>query len=77
MLNIVFVCFTHGIALPILFPIGLFGILNYYISERILLAYYYKQPASFDMKISLMALKSLRGAPAWMMAFGYWYLGNR
>lgn len=28
MLNLVFVTFTHGIAMPILFPIGFFGMLN-------------------------------------------------
>jgi hypothetical protein len=33
-MNFVFVAFTHGAAMPILFPIAGFGILNFYIVER-------------------------------------------
>ena len=41
-LNQVFVCFTHGLALPLLFPITLFGMLNLYIVERLQFAYFYR-----------------------------------
>jgi hypothetical protein len=34
-LNMVFVSFTFGLALPILFPIALFGVFNMYIMEKL------------------------------------------
>ena len=51
-INIVMVAFTHGVALPMLFPIALFGLINNYFTERILLAYYYKQPPMLDNRIN-------------------------
>lgn len=77
MLNFVFVTFTHGIAMPLLFPIGAFGMFNQYFFERILLARYYKQPPLFDERLNKMTVNLMRIAPLVMMAFGYWYLGNR
>ena len=40
-LNTVFVTFMYGLALPMLFPIAAFTFLNLYVSEKLLLAYYY------------------------------------
>ena len=40
-MNLVFVSFFHGISLPILFPITLFGLINFYVTEKLLFAYYY------------------------------------
>ena len=51
-LNIVFVTFTHGIALPVLFPIAVVGLLNMYISEKYMFAYFYRKPPLFDNKIN-------------------------
>ena len=76
-LNIVLVAFTHGTAIPILWPITLFGIFNNYFCERILFAYYYKQPPLFDNKLNDQALNILEKCPIIMMLLGYWYLGNR
>jgi hypothetical protein len=55
-LNIVFVTFTYGIALPVLFPIAFFFMLNTYIVERILLARFFKQPPLYDDRLSKRAL---------------------
>jgi hypothetical protein len=51
--------------------------LNTYIVERILLAYYFKQPPLYDDRLSNRALQQLQYAPALMMTFGYWFLSNR
>jgi len=74
---LVFVAFTHGIAIPILWPICLFGIFNNYFFERIALAYYYKQPPLFDNRLNSKALSILQLPPVIMLILGYWYLGNR
>ena len=76
-MNIVFVTLTHGVALPILFPIGLFGLCNNFFTERILLAYYYRQPPLLDNRLNNAALRILKAAPVFMLILGYWYLGNR
>jgi len=41
-MNLVFVAFLHGVAMPILFPIAFFGVFNNFLCERLLLAWYYK-----------------------------------
>ena len=76
-LNVSLVAFTHGTALPVLFPIALLAIFNHYWVERLCLAYLYKQPPFYDNRLSNQALQSLKLGPIFMMAFGYWYLGNR
>ena len=76
-INLVFVTFLHGVAFPILFPISLVGILNNFMLERILLAYYYKQPPLFDNRLNDRALGALFYAPFLLLANAYWVLGNR
>lgn len=43
-LNIVFVCFMYGLALPWMFIYGLVGLIVTYIVDKILIVYYYKEP---------------------------------
>jgi len=76
-MNIAFVTLTHGVAMPILFPIALFGICNNYLTEKILLAYYYRQPPMFDNRMNNRALTLMKYSPVLMLMYGYWYLGNR
>lgn len=73
----VFVSFLYGMFIPILFPIALFGITNMYIVERITLAWFYRQPPSFDGKLNDAAIDTLKYAPIGMFLLGYWALGNR
>ena len=72
-----FVAFTHGIAIPMLFPITFFGILNIYISEKLAFAYFYRQPPLFDNRLNDRALSLLKYAPILLMISAYWQLGNR
>lgn len=76
-LNIVFVTFTHGIALPILFPIAVVGFVNMYLSEKYMFAYFYRKPPLFDNKINEGALNILQVAPLFLIGMGYWQLSNR
>ena len=75
--NTIFVNFTYGLALPLLFPITLFTMINMYISERYLFAYYYRKPPIIGGGMNDGALTLLTYAPIVMIAFGYWQLGNR
>lgn len=42
-----FTTFVHGIALPLLFPITAFAMINVYITEKLLFAYIYKKPLMY------------------------------
>jgi hypothetical protein len=76
MLNVIFVTFTYGMAIPLLFPIAFiyFAVSN--IVERLALAYSYRKPPMFDDQLNRAALSYLKVAPLFMMLFGYWSLGN-
>ena len=76
-LNVVFSTFTHGMALPILFPIAAFAMFNFYVCEKYFFAYFYRKPPLFDNKMNERALVMLAYAPVFLLAFGYWKLGNR
>jgi hypothetical protein len=73
----VFVSFLYGMFLPILFPICLFGLICMYFTERLCMAYYYRQPPSYDEKLNKRAIKVLKAAPILMFTLGYWAVGNR
>lgn len=76
-INQVYVAFTHGLALPMLFPIAMFGLFNIYVIERLQFAYFYREPPTFDNKFNDRALKILFYAPIMMLLNGYWLLSNR
>jgi len=59
LLNQICVCFTYGLALPILWPITLFGLINLYICEKLQFAYFYKQPETFGNELNKIGLGML------------------
>ena len=75
--NTIFVTFTYGMALPILFPITMLTLINMYITEKILYAYFYRKPPMYGNKMSDGAIYILTKAPLFLLTFGYWQLGNR
>lgn len=48
----IFISFTYGIALPILFPITLVGIVIMYINERVMLAYNHPKPPMYGKEMN-------------------------
>jgi len=71
-INSIYVCFTYGIAMPVLFPITLFAIFNMYVCERIQFAYFYKRPPLFGNTLNDKGLSVLQFAPFVMMFMSYW-----
>lgn len=55
-LNVVFVTFMYGLAMPLLFPIAFLFFLIFYIVDRLLITYYYKKPPQYDDKLNKAAL---------------------
>jgi hypothetical protein len=76
-LNQIWVAMTHGLAIPMLFPISLFGIFNMYVVEKMLFAWFYKQPPLFDNKLNERALDIVKMSPIVFLGTAYWQLGNR
>ena len=77
MMNVTFVTFMYGLALPLLFPIGMAFFIFLYVMERLLLTYYYKKPPMYDEKLNLSVIATMKWAPVFMMMFSYWVMGNR
>ena len=73
----IYISFMYGMIMPILFPMTLFGIINMYFVERLLLAYYYKQPPKYDEKLQKTVQDKLFFAPILMYLIGYWGMSNR
>lgn len=73
----VWTAFTHGLAVPTLFPIAMLSILNNYIVEKLCFAYYYKKPPMYDNKFNMRVVTILKLAPLTMLVNAYWLLGNR
>ena len=77
LMNQIFVTFTFGLGMPLLFPILLFSLINIYWLERYMFAYHYKKPRLSGSKLHRYSLFCLQFAPVFMMLFGYWQIGNR
>lgn len=73
----VFVTFTYGVGLPLLFPVGACAFLVFYIVEKSMIYYSYRQPPTYDDKLNTAVLKKLTWAPVVFIALGYWMLSNR
>lgn len=68
-LNTVFVCFTFGFAVPLLFIWCLIPIALYAIIDRILLVYWYKPVPQHDDIATRLFLKTLKYAPVLTLFF--------
>lgn len=75
-MNITFVTFMYGLALPLLFPIALIAFFVLYITERLTITYYYRKPPMYDEKMNEAAIGILKWAPFFMALFGFWQMGN-
>ena len=75
-LNCVWVTFTYGVGLPLLFPFCTFALLSLYLVEKTMIYYSYRQPPTYDEKLNTSVLQKLTWAPVYFLAFGYWMLSN-
>jgi len=77
MMNVTFVTFMYGLGMPILFPIAALTYFVMYSLERILVAYFYQLPPTFDDKMTKNAVSILRWASVLHLFFGYWMISNK
>lgn len=76
-LNIVYITFTYGIGLPLLFPIAICSIFSQWANERFNVAYVNKLPPTLDEKLTKNAINMLKWAPLILAFNGYWMLSNK
>jgi hypothetical protein len=71
------VAFCYGCSMPPLYGIAAFAFLILYINERLLVCYYYREPPSFDEKMTSLTLGLVSWVPFIMLPMAFWQLGNR
>jgi hypothetical protein len=73
----VFTTFVHGMALPLLFPITAFAMINVYATEKLLFAYVYRKPKLYGINLNNSTIEIMTWCPYLFLCFTYWMLGNR
>lgn len=76
-LNVTFVTMMYGLGCPILFPIAAWTYFHLYSLERLLTAYFYQLPPTFDDQMTKNALGIMRWATVFYLFFGYWMLSSK
>ena len=76
-LMMIFTTFVHGMALPLLFPITAFAMINVYASEKILFAYIYRKPKLYGINLNNSTIEIMTWCPYLSLCFTYWMIGNR
>ena len=71
------VAFMYGTAMPYLYFCATLAFAILYINERLLVSYYYREPPTFDEKMTLMSLEMTKLVPIMMLPIVFWQLGNR
>ena len=66
-LYIVYSALINGIAMPLLFPITMIGLIIVYVQEKMLFVWYYRKPPMYDSKLNDQAIKMLKFAPIFMV----------
>ena len=77
LIKIIAFAMIYGSAMPIVFPIVLFGITNFSVSEKLAIIYFYKKPPTIDSKVSNLAIELLTRPPVYGMMFATWVMGNQ
>jgi hypothetical protein len=76
-MNLVYVPFTFGTIIPLLFPLGLFGLWVMYFTERLMVYYSYTRPPQLDSTITKNAIKQMYAAPVIILWSSAWVFSNQ
>jgi len=73
-LSTVFICFTYGFGIPLLFIVTFFIILVQYILDKLLITYYFKERVEQNDLLNRTALNILKYGIVVFMFFGGWII---
>ena len=71
-----FVTFTFGAGLPILFPIALCSLTLLYVCERLQIFYWYREPPMYSSETNIQCLKAMKFAPIIYCINAAWLFSN-
>ena len=77
LIKITYFAMIYGSAMPIVFPIVLFGLFNFYVTEKLSIIYFYKKPPTIDSKVSNLAIYLLTRPSIYGIMFATWVMGNQ
>lgn len=67
----------YGTGMPMLYFFAFLSYVILYINERLLVCYYYREPPTFDEKMTILCLDFIQYVPYLMLPICFWMLGNR
>ena len=67
----------YGTGMPLLYFYAFLAYVILYVNERLLVCYYYREPPTFDEKMTMLCIDLSSWVPYIMLPFGFWMLGNR
>lgn len=76
-LNMTFLTFFYGVAMPILFPMGIFQMVNQRLCQKLRVAYICKLPPLMNSQLSDEVLIFLKYAPLVLLLHGFWIMDNQ
>lgn len=71
------IALLYGVALPILYPIALIGLVIQSVIDRLLLCYFYREPPHYDEKSTLQVIKIIEFVAISSLFHHFWILSNR
>ena len=75
-LNILYVAFTYGLGIPVLFPIACISFMMQWLSERFMIARYYPLPPAMTNELLKSFIAFAEIAPIILVMNGYLMMTN-
>ena len=76
-LLVVYAAVIFGPILPMMFPLAMAAMVVKYVFEKLTLTYFYRVPAKYSAKLTVMSIKLMMLAPLISFALTYWAFSNR
>jgi len=71
------ISFLFGPAIPVLFPMGLVGLIILYACERVAIAYYHRIPPNIDDSLNIACINDVLWTPMFYLSLGFWLFSNK
>lgn len=72
-----YVCLLLGSSIPMLYLVGCLAIVNQYISDRLLLAYFHRRPPMYTNRLTMRIIDNIMIIPIFALSILFWQYTNR
>jgi hypothetical protein len=66
-----------GPSMPILYPVVMLAMLSTYLTDRLAICWFYREPPHYDDAVTRAVLRYIKLMVILSLPFTYWQLGNR